>query len=156
MLRTHRNNPSTRKWLENESLVTEKDQIEWFYSGKHINFLIIQFNDIDVGLARIKQVELNRVQVGMDLFETFRGKGIALSCFEAIIKHQPKNVTIFELFVFLDNKPAINIYKKVGFIVDVSSSPIYLPRQWDNSKKNYPYVRMILKKDENLNYISSL
>jgi RimJ/RimL family protein N-acetyltransferase len=146
MLRTHRNNPSTRKWLENESLVTEKDQIEWFYSGQHINFSIIQLNGLDIGLARVKQVGFNCVQVGMDLFETFRGRGIALSCFEAIIKHQPTNITIFELFVFLDNKPAINIYKQAGFIVDVSSSAIYLSRQWDNSKKTYPYVRMTLKK----------
>ena len=144
LLRNHRNKPSTRKWLENESLINEENQKLWFKKGHHSDFLIIKKQDNDVGLARIKKIDADHVQIGMDLFENYRGKGIASDCFQALINKQPQEVKVFELWVFQDNEPALAIYKKAGFKIDILTEAVYLPRSWDKTQKNYSYIKMLL------------
>lgn len=144
LLRNHRNKSSTRKWLENESIINEETQRLWFQKGYHTDFLIIRKQDNDVGLARIKKINIYHIQIGMDLFENYRGKGIALDCFQALIKNQPQEIRVFELWVFQDNEPALAIYKKSGFIIDKSAGPVYLPRSWDKTQKKYAYIKMLL------------
>ena len=143
LLRNHRNKPSTRKWLENESLINEETQRLWFQKGRHTDFLIIRMQDNDVGLARIKKIDAHHIQIGMDLFENYRGKGMASDCFQALIENQPREIRVFELWVFKDNEPALAIYKKSGFIIDKLTEPVYLARSWDKTQKNYAYYKMI-------------
>ena len=144
LLRNHRNKPSTRKWLENESIINKETQRLWFQKGDHTDFLIIRKQDNDVGLARIKKINIHHIQIGMDLFENYRGKGMASDCLQALIKNQPQEIRVFELWVFQDNKPALAIYKKSGFIIDKLTEPVFLPRSWDKTQKNYTYIKMLL------------
>ena len=91
LLRTHSNHPLTRKWLEFEGLVSSEEQIAWFKSGQSMSFRIIQKDSTKIGLARIKDMSDQFIQIGMDLFIEFRGKRFASSIFKGLVEEVKNN-----------------------------------------------------------------
>jgi RimJ/RimL family protein N-acetyltransferase len=146
LLRTHRNHPLTRKWLEFEGLVSSEEQIAWFKSGQSMSFRIIQKDSTKIGLARIKDMSDQFIQIGMDLFIEFRGKRFASSIFKGLVEEVKNNKKDLELWVFLDNEIAVKTYINAGFEFDTSTSVKFFMRSWDHTSKLYPYARMILSK----------
>ena len=55
-------------------------------------------------------------RIGMGIIDGFRGRGIGRRLLEAVIEHCWRvGLVRIELEVFVDNEPAIALYKKLGF-----------------------------------------
>lgn len=143
LLRLHRNQPLTHRWLEFEGVITKERQKQWFESGSASSFRLILDGNNKIGVARIKEMPNKFIQVGMDLFEDFRGKKLALLVFHRLIQEFKNSDNSLELWVFLDNTAAVKTYLKSGFIFDTSSPLKFFLRSWDSSNKAYPYARML-------------
>jgi len=142
----HRNLESTRKWLENESTLTSFEQKVWFESGGANNFKIVSNqDDADIGIVRIKRIDAETIQVGLDLFQEYRGKGFSKLVFNKLIDDLKNQAKIFDLWVFLDNESALKTYKNVGFKFNTNVPVKFFMRQWSGNKI-YPYVNMRLIK----------
>jgi RimJ/RimL family protein N-acetyltransferase len=138
----HRNLNSTRKWLENESTLTSFEQKVWFESGGANNFKIVsnQDND-DIGIVRIKIIDAETIQVGLDIFEEYRGKGFSKLVFKKLIEELQNQAKIFDLWVFLANEPALKTYLNLGFKFNTNVPVKFYMRQWSGNEI-YPYVNM--------------
>ena len=145
LLRLHRNQPLTHKWLESEELISTEQQLAWFRSDQARFFRIIQDGDNKIGVARIKHTPNQFVQIGMDLFIEFRGKRLASFVFDKLTKDSKQKDNILELWVFLDNKAAVKTYINAGFEFDTSCPVKFFLRAWDPTGNTYPYARMLLK-----------
>jgi GNAT superfamily N-acetyltransferase len=146
MLRRHRNEFSTRKWLESESTISAEAQLQWFNEARHKCHLVLHCQEFGaLGLARLKPLGCGWVQVGMDLFSAYRGKGLSSRCFSLVIDEASLLGDKLELWVFLDNLPAVKLYKKFGFLRDEATEVRRLARLWAPDGQKFPYVRMIKK-----------
>lgn len=58
--------------------------------------------------------------VGLVVHEKWHGKGVGTALMKALIDVADKwlNLTRLELTVFIDNEPAVRLYKKLGFVVE--------------------------------------
>ena len=147
MLCVHRNMVSTRKWLENERLINKVDQLAWFERGGGRDFKIVE-SDLGqpLGLARIASISDLETQVGFDLFQEFRGKGLGKFIFSRIVELASEQGALLSLWVFVENEAAVKIYKSLGFTFDRTVSPKFLAREWDETGTVYEYRYMILKR----------
>lgn len=145
-LLSHRNQADTRKWLENETPLNKEDQHKWFNEGGADDFLIINYDKKDIGLARIKKINSKLLQVGLDLFFEYRGKGLASKCFYNLIHQHCKEYKKFELWIFTENKSAMAVYIKNGFDLDVKTPARLLKRSWASDTDVFTYVKMIFNK----------
>ena len=143
-IRKHRIAKSTSKWLENQSYITQDQQEEWFKSNQHKNHKIIIFNSNEVGIARLKIKNSQTIEVGIDLYEKYRGLKISEKCLRELLLQIDKKYKSIQLWAFEDNIPAIKIYKNIGFIEDNKEPVKYLKRNWDKSKL-YAYKKFYLK-----------
>ena len=142
MIRHHRNRPDTNKWLEFQNHITENEQIKWYESGHANNFKILTSGNSDIGLARLCYMK-ESCSVGCDLFEQFRGRGLAESCFRHVMQEALKFAKHLDLWVFKDNIPAYRTYTKCGFVIDTITMPKLLFRQHSNNL--HEYIRMVYK-----------
>jgi GNAT superfamily N-acetyltransferase len=99
-----RNDDSTRKNLENDTIFSLDECISWFRNTKPIWFVIYN-NEQKVGYFRTSQEE-----VGCDIHPNYRRLGFAKSAYTKYLENK-KYAT---LWVFEDNF-AINLYKSLGF-----------------------------------------
>jgi ribosomal protein S18 acetylase RimI-like enzyme len=120
-----RNDITTRVNLENDSVFTLEDCIEWFSKTNPI-WYIIEVNDESVGYIRT-----TGDIVGADIHPKHRRMGYAREAYKLYLKD--KNYA--SLWVFVDNF-AKNLYTELGF---VKSGNIKIIRNRD-------YVEMIFKK----------
>lgn len=58
--------------------------------------------------------------IGMAVHETWQGKGIGTALMQAAIELAEKwlNISRLELEVYVDNEPAVHLYKKFGFEIE--------------------------------------
>jgi ribosomal protein S18 acetylase RimI-like enzyme len=119
-----RNNESTRKYLEDDSVFNLEQCIKWF-NDTQPKWFIIEINNNRIGYFRTKGDE-----VGCDIHPNFRRKGYARMAYEEYLKN--KNYAILKVF---EDNFAINLYKSLGFKIDGEFKMV-------RSRK---YVRMIYK-----------
>jgi RimJ/RimL family protein N-acetyltransferase len=143
-LRQHRNEPATRRWLEDDRVVDRDQQARWFERLDSTKIYMIAGNDElgDIGLIRITHESAHKraLCVGCDVFSAFRGKGLghevfAAACKVALTMHPDE---LF-LWVFASNLAGVLIYRKAGFT--------FCPREpvrwfWRGGKPE-PYVKMV-------------
>jgi ribosomal protein S18 acetylase RimI-like enzyme len=100
-----RNDDSTRRFLENDSIFTYDESLNWFNTTKP-NWFIIEVNNERVGYIRT-----NGDEVGCDIHPNFRRKGYARQAYLEYLKDK----SYATLWVF-ENNFAKNLYKSLGFI----------------------------------------
>ena len=99
-----RNDPTTRHFLEDNSIFSLNECKKWFKTKKPIWF-IIEVDKKSVGYVRTKKDE-----IGVDIHPKFRRKGYARASYKKYL--QDKNFA--SLWVFEDNF-ARNLYIDLGF-----------------------------------------
>lgn len=99
-----RNDYSTRRNLENDSIFT-LDQCENWFDNLKSPWYIIEINRVSVGYFRT-----NGDEVGCDIHPDFRRKGYAKMAYELYLKDK----IYASLWVFSDNF-AKDLYLKLGF-----------------------------------------
>lgn len=101
-----RNDESTRKFLENNSIFTLKECQEWFSTSNPEWYIISHYNT-KVGYIR----STSNGEVGVDIHPDYRRKGYARKAYKEYLRYR-KFAT---LWVFEDNF-AKNLYQELGFI----------------------------------------
>ena len=145
-IRRHRNEPATRRWLENQTILTPEVQSDWFVSGGARNFRMIQLEGLDIGLARLAVSDDGRwCTVGLDLFSHMRGKRLSAPAFLLVMQAGLKLAAKLDLWVFLDNVYAIRSYRACGFVHDHSTPVKFFTRDNDGQIDVHAYVRMVYK-----------
>jgi GNAT superfamily N-acetyltransferase len=109
-----RNDESTRKFLENDSIFTLKECQEWFSTSNPEWYIISHYNT-KVGYIRST---LNG-EVGVDIHPNYRRKGYARSAYKEYLRYK-KFAT---LWVFEDNF-AKNLYQDLGFVPTGNSKKV--------------------------------
>jgi GNAT superfamily N-acetyltransferase len=148
MLLEHRNRGATRRWLENEEPISPEQQRKWYSSGDAECVRIIEYDKLAIGIGRIGLPSQGEVLVGLDIFEGFRGKGFGFPAFCAVCAEAETKSRRLALWVFLENRPAVSIYRRSGFVEDPMTAVRYLPRDLlaDSRIKNHAYVKMFREK----------
>jgi hypothetical protein len=120
-----RNNDSTRKFLENDSIFTHDECLNWFKTNNPL-WYIIEVDDKPVGYIRT-----NGDEVGCDIHPDFRRMGFAKMAYQEYLKDKKSA----SLWVFEDNF-AKKLYEKLGFKKSGLTKII----------RNRKYVKMIYNK----------
>lgn len=120
-----RNDDTTRVNLENDSVFTLGECVEWFYK-KNPLWYIIEIECIPVGYIRT-----NGDEVGIDIHPNYRRKGYARDAYKLYLEDK-KYVS---LWVFVDNF-AKNLYTELGFVENGNSKLI----------RNREYIQMSYEK----------
>ena len=144
MLMEHRNQWETRRWLENAREVTMEGQRIWFgMSSRSVR--IVMEGETPIGLARIACEGPGHYSVGCDVFAEHRGRGLGRPTFDAACNRAIQlGATTLSLWVFVDNLPAVTIYKHAGFDWDHSAAiKIFRrPEKEFGPVKDWIYARM--------------
>lgn len=115
-----RNDKSTRKQLENDSIFSLEEAVHWFRNNININnpWLIILFNNNPIGYFRITILDEETIMLGCDIHRIHRRKGLAKLAYTLYLDELKKNklIKLIKLWVFKDNEVAYNLYLKLGFI----------------------------------------
>jgi GNAT superfamily N-acetyltransferase len=109
-----RNDESTRKFLENDSIFTLKECQEWFSTSNPEWYIISHYNT-KVGYIR----STPNGEVGVDIHPNYRRKGYARRAYKEYLRYR-KFAT---LWVFEDNF-AKNLYQDLGFIPTGNSKKV--------------------------------
>ena len=111
-----RNIPSTRLWLENNKEISIEETATWFLE-KNPKWFIILLGGQKVGYFRTSDDTGKSVCIGCDIHPDFRRRGIAKRAYRLFINKLKTNkyVNIW-LEVFKENKAAVNLYSKLGFV----------------------------------------
>ena len=99
-----RNDDSTRNFLENDSIFTYEECLNWFKTNNPLWF-IIEVDNKPVGYIRT-----NGSEIGCDIHPNFRRMGFAKEAYQEYLK----NKDFASLWVFEDNF-AKKLYEKLGF-----------------------------------------
>ena len=110
-----RNFKSTRKWLENNELISLEATKCWYENNKP-KWLIISFNSKKVGYIRTSDDTKKSLCIGCDINPNYRRQGYAKQTYEILLKSlYAKGYVNIWLDVFEKNIPAISLYRKLGF-----------------------------------------
>ena len=139
-----RNDESTRKFLENDSVFTYDDCKSWFESNNPLWF-IIEVDEESVGYIRT-----NGDEVGCDIHPNFRKKGYARQAYNLYLEDK-KYAT---LWVF-ENNFAKKLYESLGFIEVVGEVKTIRDNNYIKMVYNEPILDADLKVVQNVNYIVS-
>lgn len=122
------NNPKVNRYVGEEigKKTTLKKQKEWFADYKkdpNKKFFTILFDKIPVGFMGFSNI--SQVNKNADLFimigeDGYRGKGLGEQAMNWLIDYgfQKLKLHKINLGVIKDNKPAVSLYKKLGFAVE--------------------------------------
>jgi ribosomal protein S18 acetylase RimI-like enzyme len=99
-----RNDDSTRKFLENNSVFTYEECLNWFKTNNPL-WYVIEVGDKPVGYVRT-----NGDEIGCDIHPDFRRMGFAKQAYQEYLKDKD----FASLWVFEDNF-AKKLYEKLGF-----------------------------------------
>jgi ribosomal protein S18 acetylase RimI-like enzyme len=108
-----RNDDTTRVNLENDSVFTLGECVEWFFK-KNPLWYIIEIESTPVGYIRT-----NGDEVGIDIHPNYRRKGYARDAYKLYLKDKE----YASLWVFVDNF-AKNLYTELGFVENGNSKII--------------------------------
>ncbi len=137
-------------FIKNKKTIKEereylKEKLKNIKNKKDI-VLIAKHNEKIIGMAHVGLLAEKQDHIGtfgIGVIKEYRGFGIGLHLSNKVInlaKKELKNLKFIQLNAFSNNKPAINLYKKIGFkIVAV------LPKQVQDKKKLVDEIVMIKK-----------
>ena len=89
------------------------------------SFLVVEVDGKIIGTGGVRIDESgksrtrHRTTFGISILDGYRGKGIGSAMMEISIDHARnflENISLITLTAFADNHPAINLYKKYGFV----------------------------------------
>lgn len=139
-LRLHRNDWETRRFLEDCREVSEKDQLRWFDRGAE-RFRVLELDGLRVGLLRFHAYAGGDAEIGCDIFREHRRHGYGTAAMKlAIYKARELGCLSCSLWVFMENDPALAIYSKLGFMLDMNTPMKFFFR----GPTPMHYVRMVL------------
>ena len=117
--------PMTQEDLEfmlevrnNNSVFTLDECLEWYHTTRPENYIILVAG-CKVGVMRVRRNKQHStsVEIGGDIHVDHRRKGYALRAYKILIPSLFMGSTVNEIFleVLMDNMPAFNLYRKLGF-----------------------------------------
>lgn len=124
MLMQERNEPSTRRYLEDNRPIASLAQQQAWFDGLARDaarlYRIAAIDGEDVGLTRITGLDpvgLKQATVGLDIFARHRGRGFGRAVFEACEALAIASGATQSLlaWVFLENARAFAIYSSCGY-----------------------------------------
>ena len=121
-----RNDETTRRFLENDSVFTYEECKEW-YNKTNPAWFIIEVEGEDIGYIRTD----SKTEVGCDIHPAYRKKGYATSAYKLYLQDKYEA----ELWVF-ENNFALEMYKKLGFT----------PTHEKRDVRGIGYIKMIWKR----------
>jgi putative acetyltransferase len=105
----HQTPEETRKWIENRA-------------AGHIGLVAVLNGTIvgNIGLERFHGRRIHAAGIGMGVHDDFCGRGIGLRLLREILSVADDwlNLRRIELTVYVDNAPAIALYKRNGFEIE--------------------------------------
>lgn len=127
------------EYLHDSRTFSISETKDWI-NNTNPDFWIINYDDINIGYIRLSNYsEQNKnIYIGMDLHEKYRGKGYSYESYKKFIPYifEKLNLNKISLEVLENNTRAINLYKKLGFILEgVKREEVY---------KNYEYINSII------------
>ncbi len=122
-LRLMRNDPTTRHWLTDTSIISKEAQEKWFdklYDDDSRLYLAIKNNKEQfVGVLRSDQWDRinHSVRIGLDIHPDFRGKGLGTEAFEGFINYLFGELGMHRIWLLVaeNNAVAIKLYARLGF-----------------------------------------
>lgn len=150
-LRQMRNDPQTYYFLTSILPITQLAQEKWYEKmsagSTSLYFAIENPRKKFIGLVRTDEWDkLNRsVRIGIDIHKLHRRKGYAIEAYKILFKYFFYELDMHRIWLLvLDiNKPAIHLYKKLGFIEEGQQrEAIYRQGKFRN------YIMMSLLKKE--------
>jgi Acetyltransferases, including N-acetylases of ribosomal proteins len=122
LVRRWRNDPKIVRFMEFRDYITEDMQIKWFakISNRHHFFYIVEFEDKDIALANIKNIDFEYKTGESGLFiwdDNYTDSIISYKITYALYNFAFENLglTHIECHVLQDNKRAIDYNKSLGF-----------------------------------------
>ena len=122
------NNPNVNQYIgefsgKKTTLAKQKVWFNKYLKDKNKKFFTISYGKIPIGfmgLSRIDKINRNAdafIAIGDD---KYRGKGFGKIAMQYLVKFGFKKLGLHKicLGVFEKNKPAINLYKKLGFVTE--------------------------------------
>ena len=110
-----------KEFLHDSRIFTMKETGEWFFSNSP-DYWIIEEREKPVGYFRISNhSEINKnLYLGADIHPEYQGKGIAYSSYLIFISYlfEKYNLNKISLEVLSSNSRAVNLYKKLGFVIE--------------------------------------
>ena len=124
-VRALHNDESVLSQLTNVEQVSEKQQQKWFEtlsSSTMSKRFVVEHGSSFIGVFRVDLIDHvnGSVQVGLDIVEAFRGRGLACPIYEHFMSYFFDQVRMnrVHLKVIDTNLRAIHVYEKLGFIVE--------------------------------------
>lgn len=123
-MRVWRNKEPIRKCFIYQKLISKEEQKRWYQNYLNLEddrMFIIEYNQIKIGTAALYHIdtakgeaEFGRIMIGE---EDFKGKGIGKETVRLLCEFgfTTLHLSKIRLEVFTDNKPALHLYKQVGF-----------------------------------------
>lgn len=106
------------------------ETINWFLKTLP-HYLSVIYNNKLIGYFRLNNITPNTCYIGMDLHSNYRGKGIALKTYSAVINELNKyGFNNFYLNVLSSNTHAIRLYEYIGFKI-IADEGIIIRRNGD-------------------------
>lgn len=130
---------SCREFLHNSQEFSMQETIEWFVNTKPVWYMIdvqdithdglaLSRNSGTVGYIRTEEHGTG-LQIGMDLEESFRGKGLAKRAYKQFITWAfEQGYHYLTLDVLASNTRAYTLYRSLGFKVNSDSQPVEVQR----------------------------
>jgi UDP-4-amino-4,6-dideoxy-N-acetyl-beta-L-altrosamine N-acetyltransferase len=122
-LRLMRNDPTTRHWLSDTSIISKEAQEKWFNrlvdDSSRLYLAIKDKKNKLVGVLRSDQWDRinHSVRVGLDIHPDFRGKGLGTEAFQGFIDYLFNEQGMHRLWLLVaeNNEIAIRLYARLGF-----------------------------------------
>lgn len=149
-LRRLRNDPQTWPYLTSPLPVDPKSQMKWFEqlcSDKSRRYFAIEKNSKFVGVVRTDEWDqINQsVRIGVDIVPKFRRQGIATKVYKLLLEYLFNQVNMHRVWLLAAefNKPALALYKKLGFEKEgTQRQALFRNGQW------HDYIMMSLLREE--------
>ena len=114
-------NECAEKYLHDSRTFSIQDSYKWFETTNTEYYLIL-YNDVSIGYFRLSNYsDVNKnIYIGADLHKDWRGQGLAYESYCKFIPFifETYNLNKITLEVLSNNLVAINLYKKLGFVLE--------------------------------------
>lgn len=130
-------NEYSYEYLHDSRTFTLEETKNWYYTSNP-EFWMIQLDSVNVGYFRISNhsKENKNLYIGADIAKEYTGKGIAKEAYKQFIPHVfvIYSLNKITLEVLSTNKRAINLYNKLGFVLEgVKRQEILKNGKWVDS-----------------------
>lgn len=149
-LRQLRNHPETRYFLTSTAIISKKQQQAWFERlcrDKSRKYYAIEKEGKFVGVVRSDEWDKanQSVRIGADVIPEYRRQGIAARTYKLLLDYLFRQLNIHRVWFLVAefNKPALALYKKIGFKKEgVQRQALY------RDGKRHDYIMMSLLREE--------